>query len=253
MKSKHLSLGLGLVLSFSLVACGSQQATQEPPKEPDQSVQQSETVTQPIETKQEEQAEPTPLAEVDKVGTPAETAPADGAEPAEPVEVQLFTEVNETVYATGAVNLRASWSADSEKLGSLGAGESVTRLGTGIAGTEAEGWSRVALADGSIAYMSNQYLSTTKPVQQSQPTQVGNQGQQQPQQTESSDDGLSGGLGLGDGADLDALMQQQNQRPAAPKQDDEWADESVFKDIGKLTPEQLQEAYDQFAEGNYTW
>ena len=102
-------------------------------------------------------------------------------------EVQLFTEVNETVYATGTVNIRAGWSADSEKLGSLSAGESVTRTGTSIAGTEAEGWSRVELSDGSTAYVSNKYLSTTKPVAQ-QPSGGSTQGKPsgQTQQPETS-------------------------------------------------------------------
>ena len=78
-------------------------------------------------------------------------------------QVQLFTDCNETVYATGTVNIRASYTADSEKLGSLNKGDSVTRTGIAIAGTEAEGWSRIQLSDGSIVYMSNKYLSTSKP------------------------------------------------------------------------------------------
>lgn len=78
-------------------------------------------------------------------------------------QVQLFEDCNETVYATGTVNIRASYTADSEKLGSLNKGDSVTRTGTAIAGTEAEGWSRIQLSDGSIVYVSNKYLSTSKP------------------------------------------------------------------------------------------
>lgn len=72
-----------------------------------------------------------------------------------------FTEVDETVYATGTVNIRAGYSADSDKLGSLSTGSSVTR--TGIGTEEADGWSRVSLSDGTVAYISSQYLSTTKP------------------------------------------------------------------------------------------
>lgn len=100
-------------------------------------------------------------------------------------EVQLFTDCNETVYATGTVNIRASYTADSEKLGSLNKGDSTTRTGTAIAGTEAEGWSRIQLSDGTTAYISNQYLSTTKPVVQQQQTSGG--GQQQTQQPTQSD------------------------------------------------------------------
>ena len=100
-------------------------------------------------------------------------------------QVQLFEDCNETVYATGTVNIRASYTADSEKLGSLNKGDSTTRTGTAIAGTEAEGWSRIQLSDGTTAYISNQYLSTTKPVVQQQQTSGG--GQQQTQQPTQSD------------------------------------------------------------------
>ena len=86
--------------------------------------------------------------------------------PAEAVDP--FTEVNETVYATGTVSIRSSWSAESEKLGRLNKGDSATRTGTAIAGTEAEGWSRIQLSDGSTVYVSNKYLSTIKPVAQQQ-------------------------------------------------------------------------------------
>ena len=93
-------------------------------------------------------------------------------------QVQLFEDCNETVYATGTVNIRASYTADSEKLGSLNKGDSVTRTGTAIAGTEAEGWSRIQLSDGSIVYVSNKYLSTTKPAPQQQQTSKPSGGQQ---------------------------------------------------------------------------
>lgn len=63
------------------------------------------------------------------------------------------TDCNETVYATGTVNIRASYTAESDKLGSLSTGDSVTRTGTSVAGTEADGWSRVQLSDGTTAYI----------------------------------------------------------------------------------------------------
>ena len=86
--------------------------------------------------------------------------------PAEAVDP--FTEVNETVYATGTVNLRSGPSTAHDKVGSLNKSDSVTRVGIGTA--EAEGWSRIQLSDGSIVYVSNKYLSTTKPVVQQQQT-----------------------------------------------------------------------------------
>lgn len=162
MKQKVLISGLSLLLTFSLAGCGGQQAQQEP-QEPKQEVQQSEAISteppaEPLEIKQEV--------------VPTATAVPSEADPAEEVadheedlteEVQLFEDCNETVYATGTVNIRASYTADSEKLGSLNKGDSVTRTGTAIAGTEAEGWSRIQLNNGNVVYVSNKYLSTSKP------------------------------------------------------------------------------------------
>ena len=186
MKQRILICGLSLLLTFSLAGCGGQQAQQEP-QDPDQGkVQQSEpaSTTPPVESMEVNNENDTakPLTELEDI-EPKEAGGAGIFEGSGSVEVELFTEVNETVYATGTVNIRASYTADSDKLGSLSVGQSVTRTGTSIAGTEAEGWSRVELSDGTTAYISNKYLSTTKPVAQ-QPTSKPSGGQQQQQQTQ---------------------------------------------------------------------
>ena len=186
MKQRILICGLSLLLTFSLAGCGGQQAQQEP-QDPDQrKVQQSEpaSTTPPVESMEVNNENDTakPLTELEDI-EPKEAGGAGTFEGSGSVEVELFTEVNETVYATGTVNIRASYTADSDKLGSLSVGQSVTRTGTSIAGTEAEGWSRVELSDGTTAYISNKYLSTTKPVAQ-QPTSKPSGGQQQQQQTQ---------------------------------------------------------------------
>lgn len=186
MKSKYLALGLSVVLTLSLVSCGGQQAQE--PQEPAQDIQQTEPVTpepsaEPMEVKQEVKATDSQSAPVEgKQDTGNEVDPAGADGEAEPV-VELFTEVNETVWAIDQVNIRASWSAESEKLGSLNKGDSVTRTGISIEGTEAEGWSRIQLSDGRIVYVSNKYLSVTKPTTQSSgggssTTQTKPQGQQ---------------------------------------------------------------------------
>lgn len=185
-KSKYLALGLSALLVLSLASCGGQQAQE--PQEPKQEIQQAEPISteplaEPVEVKQEV---PEGNKDIEDSGVSGEDVSTDGKmidtetpeeetlEEEAPVEVQLFTDVEETVYATGTVNIRASYTADSEKLGSLSRGQSVTRTGTSIQGTEAEGWSRVQLSDGSTAYISNKYLSTTKPEaskpQQSKPS-----------------------------------------------------------------------------------
>lgn len=96
---------------------------------------------------------------------PGTTTQASGRE-----EIRLFVDCNEVVYAVDQVNIRASYSVDSNKLGSLARGQSITRIGNGIQGTEAEGWSKVQLSDGTIAYMVSSYLSTTKPTTQTKPS-----------------------------------------------------------------------------------
>ena len=221
MKQRILICGLSLLLTFSLAGCGGQQAQQEP-QDPDQrKVQQSEpaSTTPPVESMEVNNENDTakPLTELEDI----EPKEADGAgifEGSGSVEVELFTEVNETVYATGTVNIRASYTADSDKLGSLSAGESVTRTGTSIAGTEAEGWSRVELSDGTTAYISNKYLSTTKPVTQ-QPSGGSTQGkpsgqtqQQQPtQQTQQTPQPSSGDSDAEIAARREAFINGMNQ------------------------------------------
>ena len=202
MKTRSLAAALSLALMLGLAGCGSQQARQEPDQ---RQVQQSEpaSTAPPVEVNNENDTAKL-LTELEDI----EPDEADGAgilEGAGNAESDLeavdpFTEVNETVYATGTVNIHSSWSAESEKLGSLNKGDSVTRTGIGTA--DAEGWSRIQLSDGSIVYVLNKYLSTTKPVvqqqtskpssgQPSKPSESTQQQQTQQTQTETqpSDDG----------------------------------------------------------------
>lgn len=210
---KYIAIGLCAVCVVGLVAC-SQQAQQEP-AEPEQSqgVQHTEPVTtpstEPTETvtapSQEPATQPTEVNQgnetagevktlgeeqhteeetgtVDEVGPDDEVGTVEEVEPVEEEpEIQLYTDCNETVYATGQVNIRESWSVSSTKLGSLSWGESVTRTGKPIAGTEAEGWSRVQLSNGSTAYIASSYLSTSKPVAQTPAPSTSTQTQTQPQ------------------------------------------------------------------------
>jgi uncharacterized protein YgiM (DUF1202 family) len=71
--------------------------------------------------------------------------------------VITYTEVNETVYAKKAVNIRTGPSTDYEIVGSLKSGKSITRVGIGD-----NGWSKVLYND-EVAYMSSKYLQTDKP------------------------------------------------------------------------------------------
>lgn len=175
---KALLYSLSLALLLSLAACNKPQTEQQDTSQPDPAA--TSTPADASTPEPETPVTPEQLSnkqEQDEVSEDTQ-APVDQQDPVEEAPVQLFKDCNETVYATGTVNIRASYTADSEKLGSLSRGQSVTRTGTSIQGTEAEGWSRVQLSDGSTAYISNKYLSTTKP--EVQKPQQNNQQQSKP-------------------------------------------------------------------------
>ena len=68
-----------------------------------------------------------------------------------------FKSANDKVYATGDINIRKNYSADSDKIGTLKAGESVTR--TGISDN---GWSKVSY-NGGTGYIKTSLLITEEP------------------------------------------------------------------------------------------
>lgn len=122
--------------------------------------------TQEVEETTPTQAETTPVSQEETQPTtqPQEETPEETPVPEE-VDPK-FTEVNETVYATTSVNVRSSYSADSDKVGSLSAGASVTRTGVGD-----NGWSRIVYGD-SVAYVNSSYLTITKPSTSTPSTQT---------------------------------------------------------------------------------
>ena len=199
------------LLLVSLTACHKPQADQ--PTEPDPP--QTVTTTQADVSTPEPLADPKPEPPEQAPASPeqeSDTIPAapDEVEDTQPPEetesqedeVQLFTDVNETVYATGTVNLRSGPSTAHDKVGSLNKSDSVTRVGIGTA--DAEGWSRIQLSDGSLVYVSNKYLSTTKPVVQQQQTSKPSSGQQS--------------------KPSESTQQQQTQQTETPPSDDGWVD-----------------------------
>ena len=111
-------------------------------------------------------------------------------------EVTLtFTDCNETVWATGTVNIRSGPSTDDDKVGSLNKNQSATRIGVGTG--DYSSWSKVKMSDGSEVYAASNYLTTTKPSTsssqggehtQTPPQQGSQQGGDQQQQYDSSVD-----------------------------------------------------------------
>ncbi len=166
MKGKVLVGGLCLALTLSFVGCGGQPAQQledNKPTEPTEQTAPTATV-QPdsVEVKQEAEAVKAEVAPADT--EPKEDKPVEEVKPDEKAEEpeDLFTVVDETVYATSSVNLRSGPGTEYEKAGALGWGDAVNRIGVGT--YDVDGWSRIKLADGSIVYVSSKYLSATKPV-----------------------------------------------------------------------------------------
>lgn len=88
----------------------------------------------------------------------------------EPVTVSqsdgIYTEKQETVYATTTVNVRKGPGTSYEKVGSLSEGSNITRIATGT-----NGWSKVIFG-GETCYVSSEYLSTEKPTETTEATPV---------------------------------------------------------------------------------
>lgn len=237
MKSKYLAFGLSTLLALSLASCGGQQVQE--PQEPQQKVQQAEpmnteTTVAPMEVKQE------------VVPVPSETVPEEkqnaqggdvSSESNTPVEIapagELFEAVEggeQTVYVTGTVNIRSTWSTEGEKLGAFNKGQAIVRVGVGIEGTEAEGWSQIKVSDGQaedgteqfkLVYVSSKYISENKVSSQAQkggqqasgsqsqaqaPASKPSGGQQQTQQQSAQSGGRQQPQQSSSGGGLEALL-----------------------------------------------
>lgn len=157
---KAIIYGMSLALILSMTACGgsndnaadnSQDTSTPAVTQPVESSTPEITATPEQTTQTAPETTPTP----ESVSTPAQENTAAPQE-----TDSLFTDCSETMYATTTVNVRSSYSTNSDKLGSLTKAQSVTR--TGIGTGDAAGWSRIEF-NGKVAYVSSDYLSATKP------------------------------------------------------------------------------------------
>lgn len=101
----------------------------------------------------------TPGTETTPDTPPASETPQETPEP--PVEEKpkyTFTDLNKTMYASSDVNVRDLPSTDGSKVGGLSKGQAVTVTGQ----CNETKWYRITLND-SVAYVSNNYLTDTKP------------------------------------------------------------------------------------------
>ena len=150
---KALILGLSLSLVLSLTACGGSIDNAASNTQNTTTPEVSQSVESSTPTPEQTTPETTPTPE--SVSTPAQENTAAPQE-----TDSQFTDCSETMYATTTVNVRSSYSTNSDKLGSLTKAQSVKR--TGIGTGAAAGWSRIEF-NGKVAYVSSDYLSATKP------------------------------------------------------------------------------------------
>lgn len=157
---KAIIYGMSLALILSMTACGGSN---------DNAADNSQDTSTPAVTQSVESSTPevTPTPEQttqtapETTSVPESVSTPDQVDTSDPKEAEsLFTETDETMYATTTVNVRSSYSTNSDKLGSLTKAQSVTR--TGIGTGDAAGWSRIEF-NGKVAYVSSDYLSATKP------------------------------------------------------------------------------------------
>lgn len=162
-----------LCAALMLTACGSKETTSNETASTETtsatatettSVESTETTVaeptaEPAETPTESEAAPTE--------TPAES-PAPAVEPtAEPVVTETttvadagytYSELNQTMYAKSAVNVRDLPSTDGKKIGSLKASQEITVTGK----CDQTGWYRFDL-NGTTGYVSDKYIVSEKP------------------------------------------------------------------------------------------
>lgn len=148
-----------LCAALMLTACGSKETT---------SNETASTETTPVESTEvttTEAATTEPAVEPTEAPTESETAPAPTVEPtAAPVESTdvstgyTYSELNQTMYAKSAVNVRDLPSTDGKKIGSLKASQEIAVTGK----CDQTGWYRFDL-NGTTGYVSDKYIVSEKP------------------------------------------------------------------------------------------
>ena len=128
-----------------------------------ESVEESVSVSEEMTASEEETIEETEESSVEEtvpIETETTTEETEVPTETETIEEVSITEMDATMYATTGVNVRESYSAESNKLRTVGIGEAVH-----VTGQTADGsWYRIEDAGVGEGFISAQYLSTEKPV-----------------------------------------------------------------------------------------
>lgn len=154
-----------LCAALMLTACGSKETANTETT----SVESTEMTTTEAEPTAEPAVEPAETP-TESETAPAETAPAESPAPAveptaAPVESTAvstgytYSELNQTMYAKSAVNVRDLPSTDGKKIGSLKASQEITVTGK----CDQTGWYRFEL-NNTTGYVSDKYIVSEKPV-----------------------------------------------------------------------------------------
>ena len=161
-----------LCAALMLTACGSKETTSNETANTETTSVESTEMT----TTEAAVAEPTaePTAEPAETPTESETAPTETtpaespaptveptAAPVEPTAVSTgytYSELNQTMYAKSAVNVRDLPSTDGKKIGSLKASQEITVTGK----CDQTGWYRFEL-NNTTGYVSDKYIVSEKP------------------------------------------------------------------------------------------
>ena len=153
-----------LCAALMLTACGSKETTS------NETASTETTSVTATETNSVESTEITTTeATVEPTEAPTETAPAESPAPAAepttaPVESTAvstgytYSELNQTMYAKSAVNVRDLPSTDGKKIGSLKASQEITVTGK----CDQTGWYRFEL-NNTTGYVSDKYIVSEKP------------------------------------------------------------------------------------------
>lgn len=167
-KRTVLLLGLlGCLMFTTIQGCG-QPAEEETVSVVEETVSESmeeSTVSEETTASEEETIEETEESSVEETvpietETTTEEMETEVPTETETIEEVSITEMDATMYATTGVNVRESYSAESNKLRTVGIGEAVH-----VTGQTADGsWYRIEDAGVGEGFISAQYLSTEKPV-----------------------------------------------------------------------------------------
>lgn len=155
-----------LCAALMLTACGSKETTS------NETAVTETTSVESTEMASTEAAVAEPVTEptVEPTEAPTETAPAESpapaveptAAPVEPTTVSTgytYSELNQTMYAKSAVNVRDLPSTDGKKIGSLKASQEITVTGK----CDQTGWYRFDW-NNTTGYVSDKYIVSEKPV-----------------------------------------------------------------------------------------